>query len=171
MNGFVNERSTPLIAFRLVQCGSYKKHNQQREGRATVTNDPTVDPAKIALDLWTRLTPTGEGCQWLSLRPRPRMTSNRSMASVCIPRVETQCLPQRKKAVGANKTVGLDNQIVSASLLAPSVILAHILSSAEVPQGPLAGKIQFRFTVVIVKQNDAWKLRSSSTTLVQLPPS
>ena len=51
----------PLIAFRLVQCESYKEHHQQREGRATVTNDPTVDPAKIALDLWTRLTPTGEG--------------------------------------------------------------------------------------------------------------
>ena len=76
-----------------------------------------------------------------------------------------------QKAVGANKTVGLDNQIVSASLLAPSVILAHILSSADVPQGPLAGQIQFRFTLVIVRHDDAWKLRSSSTTLVQPPPS
>jgi hypothetical protein len=138
-------------------------------GRATVTNDPTVDPAKIALDLWTRLTPTGEGLSMALLEATSTNDIEQVNGFGVYSKGRDAVLAAAQKAVGANKTVGLDNQIVSASLLAPSVILAHILSSAEVPQGPLAGKIQFRFTLVIVKQDDTWKLRSSSTTLVQLP--
>jgi len=75
----------------------------------------TADPARIALDLWSRLT--------------------------------------------------------SADLLVPDVILAHIVSSAEIPDGPRAGKIQFRFTLVIVNQDETWKIRSMSTTWVQPLPS
>jgi hypothetical protein len=138
-------------------------------GRATVTNDPTVDPAKIALDLWTRLTPTGEGLSMALLEATSTNDIEQVNGFGVYSKGRDAVFAAAQKAVGANKTVGLDNQIVSASLLAPSVILAHILSSAEVPQGPLAGKIQFRFTLVIVKQDDTWKLRSSSTTLVQLP--
>jgi len=134
-----------------------------------VTNDPTVDPAKIALDLWTRLTPTGEGLSMALLEATSTNDIEQVNGFGVYSKGRDAVFAAAQKAVGANKTVGLDNQIVSASLLAPSVILAHILSSAEVPQGPLAGKIQFRFTLVIVKQDDTWKLRSSSTTLVQLP--
>jgi hypothetical protein len=134
-------------------------------------DNPKVDPAKIALDLWTRLTPTGQGLPMALLEATSTNDIEQVNGFGVYSRGRDAVFAAAQKAVGANKTVGLDNQIVSASLLAPSVILAHLLSSAEVPAGPLAGKIQFRFTLVIVKQDDAWKLRSSSTTLVQPPPS
>ena len=73
-----------------------------------------------------------------------------------------------QKTIGATKTTGLSSEVVSASLLASDVLLAHVLSSAE--SGANGEKIQFRFMLVIVRQDGAWKIRSSETTLVQPPP-
>jgi hypothetical protein len=75
-----------------------------------------------------------------------------------------------QQAVNKDKTVGLESTVSSANLLAADVILAHIVSSAETPDGPRAGKIQFRFTLIIVNQDETWKIRSMSTTLIQPLP-
>jgi uncharacterized protein (TIGR02246 family) len=131
----------------------------------------TVDPARIALDLWSRLTPRGTG---------PSMAL---LAATCTADVEQvngfgvyskgreALFAAAQQAVVKDKTVGLESTVASANLLAADVILAHIVSSAEIPDGPRAGQIQFRFTLVIVNQDEAWKIRSMSTTLVQPLPS
>jgi hypothetical protein len=75
-----------------------------------------------------------------------------------------------QKAVGTGKTVGLHSEIISAGFLADDVILAHVLSIANVPEGSLAGEVKFRFTLIIVNQGGVWKIRSSSTTLVRNLP-
>ena len=75
-------------------------------------------------------------------------------------------LAAAEKAAIANKTVRIESRVVSASRLAETVILAHVSSSARIPEGPFAGSVRFRFTLVIVSIGGSWKIRSSSTTLV-----
>jgi len=136
-----------------------------------MTQNPTVDPAQIALDLWTRLTPKGEGPSMALLEATSTEDVEQVNGIGVYSKGREAVFAAAQKAVGGDKTVGLESDVVSAGLLAPNVILAHIVSSAEIPGWPRTLKIQFRFTLVIVNQNGTWKIRSSSTTLVQPPPS
>ena len=136
-----------------------------------MTHNPAVDPAQIALDLWTRSTPKGEGISRELLEADYTADVEQVNGFGVYSKGREAVFAAAQKAVGASKTVGLDSQVVSASLLEPNVILAHILSSADAPQGPSAGKLQFRFTLVIVNEDGMWKIRSTSTTVVRPFPS
>ena len=133
-------------------------------------NSPSIDPAQIALDLWLRSTPKGEGISRALLEADYTEDVEQVNGFGVYSRGREAVFAAAQQAVDADKTVGLDTNVVSASLLAPNVILAHLLSSADIPQGPLAGRMEFRFTVVIVNRNRAWQIRSASTTLVQRRP-
>jgi len=128
--------------------------------------DPVV---QIALDLWIRSTPKRDGISRELLETDYTEDIEQVNGFGVYSRGREAVFTAAQKAVGASKTIGLDTKVVSTSLLAPNVILAHLLSSAEVPQGPHAGKVEFRFTLVILNQIGEWKIRSASTTLVQPP--
>jgi uncharacterized protein (TIGR02246 family) len=147
-------------------------------GCTKMTQNPPVDPAKIALDLWTRSTPkAGEVASRATVKAALEAAYTEDAEQVngfgVYSSGREPMLAAAENAVIANRTAGFESTITSATLLADNVILAHALGSAEVPEGPLAGRgrVQFRFTLVIVKQDGAWKIRSASTTLVQPPPS
>jgi hypothetical protein len=128
-----------------------------------------ADAEQIALDLINRSTPRGEATRE-SISGVLEADYTEDAEQVNGLRVYSvgrdAILAAAEKAVIANKTVGVESRIVSASQLAENVILAHVLSSAEVPEGPLAGKVRFRFTLVIIKTGGSWRIRSSSTTLI-----
>ena len=133
-------------------------------------NSPSIDPAQIALDLAIRSTPKGEGISRALLEADYTEDVEQVNGFGVYSTGREAVFAAAQQAAGADKTVGLDTKVVSASLLAPNVILAHLLSSADIPQGPLAGKRQFRFTLVILNRDGAWQVRSTSTTLVQRLP-
>jgi hypothetical protein len=130
----------------------------------------TIDPAQIALDLMTRSTPRGEGATRDSVSAVLEADYTDDAEQVngfgVYSAGRDAILAAAEKAAIANRTVGMESRIVSASQLAENVILAHVLSSARVPEGPLAGTVTFRFTVVVVNIGGNWKIRSSTTTLV-----
>ena len=132
-----------------------------------------VDAAQIALDLINRSTPRGEGATRESIRAVLEADYTEDAEQVNALGVYSvgrdAILSAAEKAAIAHKTVGIDSTVVSASQLADNVILAHVLSTAEVPEGPFAGKVRFRFTLVIVNTGGSWKIRSSSTTLISGP--
>ena len=129
-----------------------------------------IDPAQIALDLITRSTPQGEGATTDSVRAVLEADYTDDAEQVngfgVYSAGRDAILAAAAKAAIANKTVGIESGVVSASRLAENVILAHVLSSARIPEGPFAGSVRFRFTLVIVSIGGSWKIRSSSTTLV-----
>ena len=129
-----------------------------------------IDPAQIAFNLITRSTPRGEGATRDSIKAVLEADYTDDAEQVNAFGVYSSgrdaILAAAEKAVIANRTAGVESRIVSASRLADNVILAHILSSANVPEGPLAGSVRFRFTLVIVDVGGSWKIRSSTTTLV-----
>jgi hypothetical protein len=131
----------------------------------------TADPARIALDLWSRLTPTGAGPSMALLEATCTADVEQINGFGVYSKGREAVFAAAQQVVGKDKTVGLESIVTSADLLVPDVILAHIVSSAEIPDGPRAGKIQFRFTLVIVNQDETWNIRSMSTTLVQPLPS
>ena len=129
-----------------------------------------IDPAQIALDLITRSTPQGEGATRDSVSAVLEADYTDDAEQVngfgVYSAGRDAILAAADKAAIANKTVGIESRVVSASRLAETVILAHVLSSARIPEGPFASSVRFRFTLVIVSIGGSWKIRSSSTTLV-----
>ena len=97
--------------------------------------DPVV---QIALDLWIRSTPKRDGISRELLETDYTEDIEQVNGFGVYSRGREAVFTAAQKAVGASKTIGLDTKVVSTSLLAPNVILAHLLSSAEVPQGPHA---------------------------------
>jgi uncharacterized protein (TIGR02246 family) len=126
-----------------------------------------MDPAQVALELVTRSTPSGEAPPRSLLEADYTEDAEQVNGLGMYSAGREAIISTVEKVVGAAKTVGIKNEVVSASLLADRVILAHVLSSAHVAAGPNAGDMQFRFTLVIVRDGDTWKIRSSSTTPVR----
>jgi uncharacterized protein (TIGR02246 family) len=63
---------------------------------------------------------------------------------------------------------GSTNQctLESARLLRPDVALARVLATLDCPSGPLAGRHQARFTMVLTKGPSGWEIASFQNTLV-----
>src|SRR5688500_7400 len=57
----------------------------------------------------------------------------------------------------------------SARLLLPEVALAHVHSSLNAPSGPLAGRHEARFSLVLVREDGGWRIASFHNTLVPAP--
>jgi uncharacterized protein (TIGR02246 family) len=127
----------------------------------------SVDPVQIAFDLVTRSTPSGQAPTRSLLEADYTEDAEQVNGLGMYSAGREMIIATVQKVVGAAQTVGIKNEVVSATLLADSVILAHVLSSAHVAAGPSAGDVQFRFTLVIVRDGDAWRIRSSSTTPVR----
>ena len=53
----------------------------------------------------------------------------------------------------------------AARLLRPEVALARVLSTLEVPRGPLAGRHRARFTLVLTKERSGWEIATLHNTL------
>jgi uncharacterized protein (TIGR02246 family) len=69
---------------------------------------------------------------------------------------------------------GSTNQLAieSARLLRPEVALIHVHSRLDAPQGPLAGRHEARFTLVLTKEPGGWEIAALHNTLeaAQGPP-
>ena len=55
--------------------------------------------------------------------------------------------------------------VEEARLLRPDVAVVHVHASLDVPQGPLAGRNQARFSMVLTKDNDRWSIASFHNTM------
>jgi hypothetical protein len=49
------------------------------------------------------------------------------------------------------------------------VALAHVHSSLNAPSGPLAGRHEARFSLVLVREAVGWQIASFHNTLVPVP--
>ena len=58
----------------------------------------------------------------------------------------------------------------SARLLSPDVALAHIEAHLKVPQGAMAGEHNALFSMVLVREDGAWKIAAFQNTFVKTPP-
>jgi len=60
----------------------------------------------------------------------------------------------------------------SARLLRPDVALAHVHAVLETPQGPLKGRHEARFSLVLTREPDGWEIAAFHNTLqpAQAPP-
>jgi uncharacterized protein (TIGR02246 family) len=56
----------------------------------------------------------------------------------------------------------------SVRLLRPDVALAHVHAVLESPAGPLAGRHEARFSLVLLRESEGWRIASFHNTLV--PP-
>jgi uncharacterized protein (TIGR02246 family) len=57
----------------------------------------------------------------------------------------------------------------AARLLRPDVALVHVLAQLDVPQGPLAGRHEARFSLVVTKESGEWEIAALHNTLVAAP--
>jgi uncharacterized protein (TIGR02246 family) len=57
-------------------------------------------------------------------------------------------------------------QVVGLRTLAPTVLLAHVKSTLKVPTGPLAGEHGALFSLVLVRDQDTWRIAAFHNTLV-----
>ena len=57
-------------------------------------------------------------------------------------------------------------QVSAAREIAPAVLVAHVKSKLNAPTGPLAGEHGSLFTVVLVRQQDEWRIAAFHNTLV-----
>lgn len=55
--------------------------------------------------------------------------------------------------------------IESARLLRSEVALVHVRSTLDAPQGPLAGRHQARFSLVLTKEPGGWKIAALHNTV------
>ena len=84
---------------------------------------------------------------------------------------------QGRHAIAAGHTgifrsiyAGSTNRYVvkSARLLTDDVALAHVDAALDVPSGPLAGRMQALYSLVLVRDGSGWQIASFHNTL--LPP-
>jgi uncharacterized protein (TIGR02246 family) len=66
---------------------------------------------------------------------------------------------------------GSTNQLTmeGARLLRPEVALVRVRAILEVPQGPLAGRLRARFTMVLTKEGGGWEIAAFHNTLEAAP--
>jgi len=58
-------------------------------------------------------------------------------------------------------------EVSDAELLNEHTILAHIKAELNVPQGPLTGTHNSIITLVLIQENNEWKIRAFHNTLVK----
>ena len=58
----------------------------------------------------------------------------------------------------------------SVRLLRPDVALVHVHATLDVPSGPLAGRHNARFSMVVTKDNGRWKIAAFQNTFEAPPP-
>jgi len=61
----------------------------------------------------------------------------------------------------------LKYEVADAELLNEQTILAHIKAELSVPHGPLTGTHNSIITIVVIQENDEWKIRAFHNTLVK----
>jgi uncharacterized protein (TIGR02246 family) len=59
--------------------------------------------------------------------------------------------------------------VEGARLLRPEVALVRVHSALDVPQGPLAGRHQARFSLVLTKEPGGWEIAAFHNTLEAAP--
>lgn len=59
--------------------------------------------------------------------------------------------------------------VKSARLLTGDVALVHVDATLDVPSGPLAGRMQALFSMVLVRDGRGWQIASFHNTLVPPP--
>jgi len=59
------------------------------------------------------------------------------------------------------------SEVVGVRPIARGVLLAHVKSTLKVPTGPLAGELSSLFTMVLVQDQDAWRIAAFHNTLVK----
>lgn len=57
----------------------------------------------------------------------------------------------------------------AARLLRPDVALVHVLAQLDAPQGPLAGRHEARFSLVVTKESGGWEIAALHNTIVAAP--
>lgn len=57
-------------------------------------------------------------------------------------------------------------QVAGVRTLAPTVLLAHVKSNLKAPMGPLAGEHGALFSLVLVRDQDTWRIAAFHNTLV-----
>jgi uncharacterized protein (TIGR02246 family) len=61
-------------------------------------------------------------------------------------------------------------EVESARLLRPDVALAHVRATLDAPTGPLAGRHDARFSLVLIREAAGWQIASLHNTLVPSEP-
>jgi uncharacterized protein (TIGR02246 family) len=56
--------------------------------------------------------------------------------------------------------------VTGARAIAPAVLLAHVKTKLTVPTGPLAGEHRSMFSIVLVQDQDNWRITAFQNTLV-----
>lgn len=57
-------------------------------------------------------------------------------------------------------------QMIASRAIAPGVLLAHVKSALTAPTGPLAGEHNALFTLVLVQDQNNWRIAAFHNTLV-----
>lgn len=61
----------------------------------------------------------------------------------------------------------LKYELIQASKIDTNTILAHVAAELNVPGGPMSGKHESRITMVIIPENNEWKVRAFHNTFVR----
>jgi uncharacterized protein (TIGR02246 family) len=62
-------------------------------------------------------------------------------------------------------TVGYE--VVGVRPIAPGVLVAHVKTELNAPSGPLAGRHNSLFTIVLVQQESDWRIAAFHNTLIK----
>jgi len=61
-------------------------------------------------------------------------------------------------------------EVESARLLRPEVALAHVRATLDAPTGPLAGRHDARFSLVLIREAAGWQIAALHNTLAPSEP-
>ena len=57
-------------------------------------------------------------------------------------------------------------EVAGVRAIAPAVLLAHVRSTLKAPTGPLAGEHNSLFSIVLVQDQDDWRISAFHNTLI-----
>src|SRR5215470_12703777 len=57
-------------------------------------------------------------------------------------------------------------EVAGVRAIAPAVLLAHVKSTLKAPTGPLAGEHNSLFSIVLVQDQDDWRISAFHNTLI-----
>ena len=57
-------------------------------------------------------------------------------------------------------------QLTGVRAIVPGILLAHVKTTLKSPTGPLAGEHRSLFTVVLARDQDAWRIAAFHNTLI-----
>ena len=58
-------------------------------------------------------------------------------------------------------------EVVSVRPIAPGALVAHVKAELNAPSGPLAGRHNSLFTIVVVQQQSDWRIAAFHNTLIK----